>query len=36
MMALIASGASGGTPAAAMLPDQAMEWHGPPDEPHIM
>lgn len=35
-MALIAPGATTGTPAAALLPDEALEWHGPPGEPHIM
>jgi hypothetical protein len=36
MMSLIAPGSTTGTPAAALLPDEAMQWHGPPDEPHIM
>lgn len=35
-MSLIAPGATTGTPAAALLPDEAMQWHGPPGEPHIM
>lgn len=36
VMSLIAPGSTTGTPAAALLPDEAMQWHGPPDEPHIM
>lgn len=35
-MSLIAPGSTTGTPAAAMLPDESMQWHGRPDEPHIM
>jgi len=36
VMSLIAPGATSATPAAALLPDDAMQWHGPPDEPHIL
>jgi len=36
VMSLIAPGSTSATPAAALLPDEAMQWHGPPDEPHIM
>lgn len=35
-MSLIAPGSTTGTPAAAMLPDESMEWHGPPDQLHTM
>ena len=35
-MSLIAPGSAGGTAAAALLPDEPMTWHGPPDEMHIM
>jgi hypothetical protein len=36
MMSLIEPGVTGETPAAALLPDEASQWHGPPGEPHIM
>lgn len=35
-MSLIAPGATSSTAAAAMLPDEPMEWHGPPDQMHTM
>lgn len=35
-MSLIAPGATSSTAAAAMLPDEPMEWHGPPDQLHTM
>ena len=36
VMSLIAPGATSTTPAAALLPDEAMQSHGPPDEPRIV
>jgi hypothetical protein len=35
-MSLIDPGATAGTPAAEMLPLEAQQWHGNPDDPHIM
>jgi hypothetical protein len=35
-MSLITPGAVDGTPAMETLPDEAMTWHGNPDDPHIM
>ncbi len=35
-MSLIAPGSTGGTPAAALIPDEPMIWHGPPGEMHTM
>lgn len=35
-MSLIDPGATAGTPATEMLPIEAQQWHGNPDDPHIM
>lgn len=35
-MSLIMPGATADTAAADLVPTEAQQWHGDPDEPHIM